>query len=70
MIIRKKWGKLLQNTPQQAFELYHLAEDPAEARDLRELQPKIYRELAGKLRAHMQRGGAVPWQPPERATRR
>ena len=68
--VRSQGWKLLQNTPQELFELYHLAKDPLEQQDVRELQPKIYRELAKKLRAHMQRGGAIPWQPPERAGRR
>jgi arylsulfatase A-like enzyme len=68
--VRSGGWKLLQNNPQQPFELYHLAHDPLEERDVREQQPKVYRELAAKLRAHMQRGGAVPWQPPERAGRR
>lgn len=68
--VRSGGWKLLQNAPEQHFELYHLDEDPLEARDVRELHPKIYRGLAAKLRAHMQRGGAVPWQHPERAERR
>ncbi len=68
--VRSGGWKLLQNNPQQPFELYHLAHDPLEEHNAREQQPKVYRELAAKLRAHMQRGGAVPWQPPERAGRR
>lgn len=68
--VRSNGWKLLQNDPQRPFELYHLAEDPREARDVRTQHPKVYRELSRKLRAHIQRGGAVPWQPPERAGRR
>jgi len=62
--------KLLQNKPERPFELFNLAQDPQETTDVRKQHPKVYRELAAKLRAHMQRGGAVPWQAPERARRR
>jgi len=65
--VRSGGWKLLQNDPQRPFELYDLANDPQEQVDLREREPRKYRELAAKLRRHMQRGGAVPWQPPSRA---
>ncbi len=65
--VRSGGWKLLQNDPQRPFELYDLANDPQEEVDLREREPRKYRELAAKLRRHMQRGGAVPWQPPSRA---
>ena len=61
---------MLQNDPQQPFALYNLAEDPKESVDMRGQRPKVYRELSQKLRKHMQRGGAVPWQPPARANRK
>ena len=68
--VRSGDWKLLQNNPQRPFELYNLAEDPREEVDLREREPARFRELAAKLRRHMQRGGAVPWQPLSRARRR
>ncbi len=68
--VRSGAWKLLQNDPQQPFALYNLVEDPKESVDMRGQRPKVYRELSQKLRKHMQRGGAVPWQPPARANRK
>jgi arylsulfatase A-like enzyme len=62
-IVRGPW-KLLQNDPFQPFELYHLGDDPGESRNVAADHPKIVRELEAALRGHIQRGGAVPWQPP------
>ncbi len=54
--------KLLQNSPYAALELYNLADDPREANDLRTKRPKVFRDLAAKLRRQIQRYGSVPWQ--------
>jgi arylsulfatase A-like enzyme len=62
-LIRGPW-KLLQNDPFQPFELYNLDNDPGESRNVAADHPAILRELETALRAHIQRGGAVPWQPP------
>lgn len=62
--VRSGDWKLLQNSVEGRFELYNLADDPKETTDLRDKNRGKYNELAAKLRAHMQRGGAVPWQPP------
>ena len=59
--VRSGDWKLLQNQPEQKFELYHLGKDPAETTDLRTKNPKKFNQLAKALRAHLQRGGAVPW---------
>jgi arylsulfatase A-like enzyme len=59
---RRGHWKLLQTRPQSPFELYDLAADPNEQNDVRKKRPKVYREMAAGLRAHLQRGGAVPWQ--------
>ena len=62
-IIRGDW-KLLQNDPFSPLELYQLRDDPQERNNLAAAQPKILAELATALRAHIQRGGATPWQRP------
>jgi arylsulfatase A-like enzyme len=64
--VRRGDWKLLANSPYAPYELYNLQEDPLEANDLREKRPKVYRQLASALRLQLQRGGAVPWQPPGR----
>lgn len=63
---RGDW-KLLQNKPFEPFQLFHLGDDPAEEHDLAESEPQVRRELSAALRAHLQRGGAVPWQRPAAA---
>jgi arylsulfatase A-like enzyme len=60
--VRRGPWKLLQNSPTRPFELYNLADDPQEERDLAKTNRREYDELARLLRAHIQRGGAVPWQ--------
>jgi len=62
--VRRGEMKLLQNSPTGPFELYDLKADPAEGRDLSTSNRGAYQSLGAALRAHMQRGGAVPWQPP------
>ena len=56
--------KLLQNSPWQSLELYNLANDPKEQRDLAEKEPEKYQELLKLLMKHIQQGGQIPWQPP------
>ncbi len=60
-LIRGDW-KLMQNDPYSPLELYNLADDPQETRNLAGSQRKMFSELATALRAHIQRGGATPWQ--------
>lgn len=64
-LIRGDW-KLLQNSPYGPLELYNLATDPEERHNVIAAQPQRARDLAAALRTHIQRGGATPWQPPER----
>ena len=62
-LIRGDW-KLMQNDPYSPLELYNLAEDPGETTDRISDEPALARELGNALQAHIQRGGRVPWQPP------
>ncbi len=64
-IIRGDW-KLLQNDPWSPLELYNLKQDPQEKSNVARQHPQIFRELSSVLRQHIQRGGAVPWQPSTR----
>lgn len=63
-----RWGdwKLLQNSPFSPLELYNLADDPREERDLSKEAPQIFNQLSAVMRRQIQRYGAVPWQPTER----
>lgn len=64
-IIRGDW-KLMQNDPFSPYELYNLKDDPQEKQNLAATNNKVLQELAAALRAHIQRGGATPWQKPTR----
>ena len=58
---RGNW-KLVKNTPMTPWELFDLAKDPGETIDLSKGNRRKFRELAGAMRVHIQRGGAIPWQ--------
>ena len=64
-LIRGDW-KILRNDPFSPYELYHLGNDPLETNDLAATQRKKLEELVGAIRHHTQRGGATPWQAPNR----
>ncbi len=64
--LRRGDWKLLQNSPYGPLELFHLGRDPREANDVGQSQRKVFREMAAALRLQVQRGGAVPWQRPDR----
>jgi arylsulfatase A-like enzyme len=63
-LIRGDW-KLMQNDPYSPLELYNLKDDPQEQNNLAGKAPRVMQGLSAALRAHIQRGGAVPWQPAE-----
>ena len=64
--VRWKQWKLLQNSPFAPLELYNLEADPLEKTDLAATNRKMFNQLSTALRFHVQRGGAVPWQPASR----
>jgi arylsulfatase A-like enzyme len=61
---RGDW-KLVQDSPFAPIELYNLKNDPEEKNDLAAKEKKIFNELSASLRQQIQRGGEVPWQPPQ-----
>ncbi len=65
VIIRDDW-KLMQNDPYSPLELYNLKDDPREQHNLAATNKKAFNELSTALCAHIQRGGATPWQKPTR----
>jgi arylsulfatase A-like enzyme len=63
-LIRGDW-KLMQNNPFSPLELYNLKDDPYETQNVAAGHRQKVLELSAALRAHIQRGGATPWQPPQ-----
>lgn len=60
--VRSGPWKLLQNTPYEPMQLFHLENDPLEQEDLSGTHRKEYQQMAARLRRHIQNGGKVPWQ--------
>lgn len=56
--------KLLQNSPFQPYELYHLKNDPLEKNNLVNSNPEMVKKLNNLLMTFIQEGGRVPWQKP------
>jgi arylsulfatase A-like enzyme len=62
-LIRGEW-KLMQNDPYSPMELYNLKNDPQEKTNVATSAPKVFNEMAERMRNHIQRGGSTPWQRP------
>ncbi|MFA5192216.1 MAG: sulfatase-like hydrolase/transferase [Verrucomicrobiia bacterium] len=63
-LIRGEW-KLVLDSPFAPLELYNLKRDPLENTDLAAKEKAVVRDLTAALRKQIQRGGDVPWQPPQ-----
>ncbi len=64
--LRRGDWKLVQDSPFAPLELFNVKNDPAETTDLAGKERRVFNEMEAALRVHIQRGGAVPWQPPGR----
>jgi arylsulfatase A-like enzyme len=62
--LRQGDWKLVHDSPFAPIELYNVKDDPQETTDLAGKEKSTYRNLSVVLRREIQRGGAVPWQPP------
>lgn len=60
--IRRGDWKLVQNSPFEPYQLFHLGDDPGEQRDRLKAEPKLARELSAALARHIQRAARTPWQ--------
>jgi arylsulfatase A-like enzyme len=63
--LRRGDFKILQDSPFAPLELYDVEHDPRETTNLAPAHAPIFREMSAALRKHVQRGGTVPWQPPD-----
>jgi len=64
-LIKGDW-KIIQDSPFAPIELYNIKNDPQESDNLAKAHPDVMDTLGKALRAHIQRGGQVPWQKPDK----
>ena len=61
--IRMGDWKLLRNTPFEPYQMFDIANDPAEENPIpMNKAPKKYNELFNQLSIHINRAGRIPWQ--------
>ena len=58
--------KLLQNSPFEPQELYYLPDDPKEEDNVIAEFPEKHRQLNDLMMHHLQTGGQIPWQSPDK----
>ena len=54
--------KLMQNRPNEPYQLFDLREDPAEQVNLFDRRKKIAYDLRKRMMRHVQAGGQTAWQ--------
>lgn len=54
--------KILQNTPYEPIEYFHIAEDELETEPLSETDNELFRKLRMQLKEHIRKAGQIPWQ--------
>lgn len=54
--------KILQNTPHEPFQFFHLGNDPYETEALESIGNREYNELRTALMDHIRESGSIPWQ--------
>jgi len=55
--------KLLRNTPFEPYQMFNMANDPAEEQPIPQAKaPKKFNDLFNKLTTHINKAGKVPWQ--------
>lgn len=64
--LRQGDWKLVRDNLFAPIELYNVKDDPQETTDLANKEKSTFRNLSVVLRRQVQRGGSVPWQPPEK----
>jgi arylsulfatase A-like enzyme len=64
--VRQGDWKLVRDNLFAPMELYNVKDDPQETTDLAGKEKSTFRNLSVVLRRQIQRGGSVPWQPPEK----
>lgn len=64
--LRQGDWKLVRDNLFAPIELYNVKDDPQETTDLANKEKSTFRNLSVVLRRQIQRGGSVPWQPPEK----
>jgi len=57
--------KLVKNSPMGPYELFNIADDPAETRDLSLRRLNRFHELNQLMQEHIRMSGAIPWQDPD-----